>query len=315
MYCAPNDRLRKPRSMRRMKHERRRTRQQHEISRIDPAQSGILEQSPRLARPQQRRQHHFLVKNGNHDAVANVAGVGRRRTITQPNVATPVHEWLRSPRGGDAGGGDQKGGAAKSWAHFDIPPKGGVKAKSIASVLVWRAYCSHIPATACVIASPRQLPRRRRASDECHDCADRRRRPCGFGPALRCLEDVAAVRAHPGSSNGSPPFRRCQQRCELGDHAVREDSRRAASLHRSDRDQSAGFDIPLSARCGLGAGIWLDAGNRGRCPGADRRANQPRDLRRHRAPLSAARRPAKSDGRRIDTCGADNSAGADIRRA
>jgi hypothetical protein len=127
--------------------------------------------------------------------VAQVAGVGRQRTITQPNGATLVHEWLRSPRGGDAGGGDHKAGAAKSWAHFDIPPKGGVKAKSIASALVWRAYCSHIPATACAIAPPRQLPRRSRASDECHDCANRRRRPCGFGPALRCLEDLAAVRA------------------------------------------------------------------------------------------------------------------------
>src|SRR6202035_103885 len=90
-----------------------------------------------------------------------------------------------------------KGGAAKSWAHFDVPPKGGVKAKSIASALVWRAYCSHNPATACVIASPRQLPRRRRPGDECRDCADRRRRPCGFVPALRCREDLAAVRAHP----------------------------------------------------------------------------------------------------------------------
>jgi hypothetical protein len=48
---------------------------------------------------QQHRQHRFLVKNGNHDAVANVAGVGRHRTITQPNGATLVHEWLRSPCG------------------------------------------------------------------------------------------------------------------------------------------------------------------------------------------------------------------------
>src|SRR5580704_8833847 len=140
--------------------------------------------------------------------VAQVAGVGHQRTITQPNGATLVHEWLRSPCGGDAGGGDQKGGAAKSWAHFDVPPKGGVKAKSIASALVWRAYWSHIPATACVIGSPRQLPRRRRPGDECRDCADRRRRPCGYGPALRCLEELAAARAHPGGGDCGAPFRR-----------------------------------------------------------------------------------------------------------
>ena len=208
-----------------------------------------------------------------------------------------------------------KAGAAKSWAHFDVPPKGGVKAKSIASARVWRAYWSHIPATACVIASPRQLPRRRRPGDECRDCADRRRRPCGFGPALRRLEDVAAVRAHPCSGDCRAPFRRRQHRRELGDHAVRENSRRAASLRRSDRAQSAGFDIPLSARRGLGAGARPGAGNRGRRPGADRRANQPRDRRRHRPPLPAARRRAKRDGRSVDARGADNPAGADIRRA
>src|ERR1700691_2546752 len=33
-----------------------------------------------------------------------------------------------------------KGGAATSPAHFDASPKGGVKAKSVASARVWRAY-------------------------------------------------------------------------------------------------------------------------------------------------------------------------------
>src|SRR5580704_19681689 len=84
---------------------------------------------------QQHRQHRFLVKNGNHDAVANVAGVGRHRTITQPNGATLVHEWLRKPLRLCC---RSKSGAAISWVHFDISPKGGVKAKSIASALVWR---------------------------------------------------------------------------------------------------------------------------------------------------------------------------------
>ena len=45
-------------------HERRRPRQQREISRTDVAQSGILEQPPRLARPQQ---HRIAVELATHD--------------------------------------------------------------------------------------------------------------------------------------------------------------------------------------------------------------------------------------------------------